>query len=1284
GDRTASGGTKSVTISDSAGGSADIVDRDQFAGFERRTITKLGSSGNVVDIDINTPWTSAATASANSRNAYLVNVGSTDTKTRLEDGSYRTTRNSTTFDSRGRATQVNDAGDIATTTDDRCTATTFADNAAEWMFDYPATEVTLGRTCGTAATEQSHVISATRTAYDGQNVGVAPTKGNATGVDGPKSFADGTISYQRDSTTTYDAYGRALSNTNAKDRTVTTAYAPATGHPDTVTVNNPKNQQSISYLNRQWGTPNRSTDAAGKNTDYTYDALGRVTAIWGPERDKATQTPTAKYAYRVSTTEPNAVTSERLNAAEEYVKTVAFYDGLMRERSTQSPSPGVDGGRIITEKWYDDRGFVAYDMGPYYNASAVSTTLSTADEADVPRYTKNTYDGAGRVTDAALASLGGLKWSTKTQYKGDRTRTIPPVGGTTTTEAMDARGQLTSLTQHTSATATTGDVTNYAYTPAGQLRTVKDAAGSTWTKTYDIRGRLVNDADPDKGTSTHTYDATDLQTTSTDARGVTLWTGYDELDRKVELRDDNATGTKRAAWTYDAVRPGELSASTRFVGTDEYTTEMKYDTAGRMIESRLRLPAAEAELYRGAGYPTTTAYNPDGSVQQVNQPLVTGLSTDALRYTYDALGNVKTFKGSVAFVTDTIYSPMGEVLQRTSGSVSGKSVYDTRYYDDVTRRETRRSIGRQGTATQPVLDLQYTYDQVGNVTRLDDNATGDAAMNGQKWRQCFTYDHLRQMTKAWSTSSTTCAAPTPTTLGTIAPYADTYTLGNNGNRTKVISMRKPASTVTTTTRTSAFPAATDPRPHATTSVASTGSATGTETFTYDPAGNMSKRSTAPTAGKAYEWDREGRVKAIADLANSAKKIEYIYDADGNRLLEKDSTGSQKTITLNVGTSQIKVNANPPGTTGTATTTTTRTYTIGDEPIATRTAAGVKLMGTDAQNTPLVTIDSNNQSYTKRRNTPYGDQLQAPATPGWPSNKGFLNKTTDSWSGTTHLEAREFDARDGRFISVDPIADFTNPQQLNGYAYAHNTPVTESDPTGLYVDGGLRTNRTGPVIVKRGGKNYAQQGGWYVRPPRVPTRKPLSSSGRSVQNLFNQVVTSPGASAASAVLTGASKHPIATTILINRTADAALSVALRDLDALRAPPKPARHRAETGRAAKLGRFVRGASGVATGVVAVSESVQLFRAQWASDSETGTSWELKVLRATARPTFEVGGKLVGGTAGATLAATTLPACATVVACGASIVAIGGFSYYGSDAGGRVGKTFADSLLGGNLDE
>ncbi|MFG3662526.1 polymorphic toxin-type HINT domain-containing protein, partial [Streptomyces sp. NPDC047706] len=75
------------------------------------------------------------------------------------------------------------------------------------------------------------------------------------------------------------------------------------------------------------------------------------------------------------------------------------------------------------------------------------------------------------------------------------------------------------------------------------------------------------------------------------------------------------------------------------------------------------------------------------------------------------------------------------------------------------------------------------------------------------------------------------------------------------------------------------------------------------------------------------------------------------------------------------------------------------------------------------------------------------RAERPAT--WLGEKGFVGGTEDP-TGLTHLGAREYDATNGRFISVDPIGDLKDPQQINGYAYSNNNPVTFSDPTGLIL------------------------------------------------------------------------------------------------------------------------------------------------------------------------------------------------------------------------------------------
>lgn len=96
--------------------------------------------------------------------------------------------------------------------------------------------------------------------------------------------------------------------------------------------------------------------------------------------------------------------------------------------------------------------------------------------------------------------------------------------------------------------------------------------------------------------------------------------------------------------------------------------------------------------------------------------------------------------------------------------------------------------------------------------------------------------------------------------------------------------------------------------------------------------------------------------------------------------------------------------------------------------------------------------SNTQQASRRRQLPFGEP-RGTAPTAWPGERGFVGGTIDTSTGLTHIGAREYDPALGRFVSVDPIMDLTDPQQMHGYTYSNNNPVTFSDPTGLkiYID-----------------------------------------------------------------------------------------------------------------------------------------------------------------------------------------------------------------------------------------
>ncbi|MGW7043760.1 RHS repeat-associated core domain-containing protein [Streptomyces avermitilis] len=106
-----------------------------------------------------------------------------------------------------------------------------------------------------------------------------------------------------------------------------------------------------------------------------------------------------------------------------------------------------------------------------------------------------------------------------------------------------------------------------------------------------------------------------------------------------------------------------------------------------------------------------------------------------------------------------------------------------------------------------------------------------------------------------------------------------------------------------------------------------------------------------------------------------------------------------------------------------------------------------MLAADHHGTSSIAMDTTTYAVTKRYSTPFGAPRGTKAT-NWPDDKAFLGKPADDSTGLTHVGAREYDPGIGQFISVDPVLSVDQHQSINGYSYAGNAPVTDSDPTGL--------------------------------------------------------------------------------------------------------------------------------------------------------------------------------------------------------------------------------------------
>lgn len=463
--------------------------------------------------------------------------------------------------------------------------------------------------------------------------------------------------------------------------------------------------------------------------------------------------------------------------------------------------------------------------------------------------------------------------------------------------------------------------TRYTYSPAGQVSTISDTAGNTWSYTYDLLGQKKSQTDPNTGTSTFDkYDVLGNLQQVTDPRGQVLSYAYD-WDNRLTAEYSGAwsatpdPATQLISRLYDTLAKGYPTSSTRYVGGasgSAYTEAVTgYNTAYQPLGSTLTIPAADG--FPAAGqttaptsgtvtYTTTADYTPTiGLLSSAHYKADGNLPAETVNYGYTQNGNLDGFGGAISlsnlpsYLDTTAHDPFGRVLQANYGP-TGKELATFAQYDATTGRTTQTSSMLQ-TSTTALDVVNYRYNQAGEVTATDDlqnNTTHDT--------QCFTYDSFQRLTAAWTDTAgiTTPTAATPgavggcttasaqtttspvktTTVGGPAPYWQTYTYDLLGDRTGMVNHDTTGNALADTTQATAYPGtdgtakATLPDQAGATTTGNPGTGTATQTPVYADAsgknaGNTLSRSTTTTGPLATGFTITGGGKlCVEDAANS--------------------------------------------------------------------------------------------------------------------------------------------------------------------------------------------------------------------------------------------------------------------------------------------------------------------------------------------------------------------------------------------------------------------------------
>ncbi len=473
-------------------------------------------------------------------------------------------------------------------------------------------------------------------------------------------------------------------------------------------------------------------------TGYTYDALGRLTAITPPGPDAATSvsyiSPTETLVTRTSA---DGNTWQRF-----------LYDGLGRLRREIRTIPGgLLGGNSVRFHDYDTAGHASFLSewklcgngsagGDCETTTPAGTTSSNFDPSGRPQKIKKA-DGNSTAIDYSDGTVAASETLKRVSVCVNGTNAVTPAnpGGAcsgtsaTTTSQYDALGRLTRVTE------ADGNATSYTYSVLDKLATVTQGS-QTRIFTYDATGLLRSETTPEKGVVTYVqYDALGNLTKSHEPNGVNLTRVYSAAGRLKTLSSDETGLPTYLTNTWNDNTPGAslgrlTSRQSKTVTSKGSVTAMEtmtYDGSTGRLSSR------QFDFSPGAtGLVTAWTYNKLGLLDSMAN---SAAGKEKSRVKYDYVSGFPTgISGepgagiTIALASSGLYAAHGGFASFSLGNGTGVQITP-----DVLPRPKRITVGAWDSGN-------YSYDAAGNVLKTDTGTAGSTST--------YAYDLLSRLSRA--------------------------------------------------------------------------------------------------------------------------------------------------------------------------------------------------------------------------------------------------------------------------------------------------------------------------------------------------------------------------------------------------------------------------------------------------------------------------------------------------------------------------------------------------------
>ncbi len=465
----------------------------------------------------------------------------------------------------------------------------------------------------------------------------------------------------------------------------------------------------------------QSTDFNGNVKNYTYDEFGRLLTVRmsGDPVDK----PSTINEYILQAPLTMFITRQRSKLGGELDReTIKCIDGLGRNVSTLFKIS--DSLYSVTQhKRFNGAGKQAFLYDIYTTKEAKCSTHAPKGTKGVEFFydsmqrQSKTIRQDGKETKMVYEPLKAIEYDqadldkSSKHYDTPMTKIFDGLNRVIETIEMDKPGHtITTKFKYTVLTVKNDPLIVEMTFPDGTKRTQK----------FNALGHMLESVDPDRATTTFQYDEKRNLIERTNANGKTTVYTYDGLARKTSVMEKGNPDSK-ITYSYDVPHP-ELPEGKNlknqmtkmaFPGGAYYYS---FNDRGQTTMTRTNFMGVNLDLarvYDHVGDMVERTY-PDGS---------------KLTYGRDLNGRINSISGLVKSI---VYTP-NSLIQSWTAFNDVK----TEHTFDVNNQIQKISVG-----SGSILEINYTYDLVGNATKADEKH-GD-----QSYANNYVYDSLYRLTQA--------------------------------------------------------------------------------------------------------------------------------------------------------------------------------------------------------------------------------------------------------------------------------------------------------------------------------------------------------------------------------------------------------------------------------------------------------------------------------------------------------------------------------------------------------